>query len=56
MVIKNPISLKVLTPEEKAYIIDNLTNSSYYQDLFGNLDAKSEEKLIISIFSKLQKS
>jgi hypothetical protein len=48
------ISFAVLTQEEKAYILDTLTRSSYYEDWFGELDAKREEKLIISIFSKLQ--
>ena len=56
MVIKmSPVCLKVLTPEEKAYILDSLTKSSYYQDLFGRLDAIQEERLIVSIFSKLQR-
>ena len=50
----NNISFAVLTQEEKAYILDSLTKSSYYEDWFGDLNAKQEQKLIISIFSKLQ--
>ena len=49
------VSFAVLTNEEKAYILDSLTRSSYYEDWFGKLDEKQEEKLIISIFSKLQR-
>lgn len=48
------VSFAVLTREEKAYILDALTKSSYYEDWFGKLDEKQEEKMIISIFSKLQ--
>ncbi len=50
----NEVSFAVLTQEEKAYIMDSLTKSSYYEDWFGKLDEMREKKLIISIFSKLQ--
>jgi hypothetical protein len=50
----NKVSFAVLTQEERAYILDSLTKSSYYEDWFGKLDEGHEEKLIISIFSKLQ--
>ena len=49
------IPSRMLTREEKAYILDNLTKSSYYEDMFGKLGALEEEKLIVSIFSKIQK-
>ncbi len=54
MVNKMTSSFAVLTQEEKAYILDSLTRSSYYEDWFGKLNEIQEKNLIISIFSKLQ--
>ena len=48
------ISYAGFTQEEKAYILDTLTRSSYYEDGFGKLEAEQEKSLIVSIFSKLQ--
>ena len=44
----------VLTKEEKAYILDQIGNTSYYVESFGELTAAREEKLILSIFLKIQ--
>lgn len=44
----------LLNRKERAYILDQLTNSSFYQDEFGSLDSREEERLIISIFGKIQ--
>ncbi len=43
-----------LSRQERAYILDRIANSSYYTDSFGELDAKTEEALILSIFMKIQ--
>ena len=43
-----------LSRQERAYILDRIANASYYADSFGELDAKTEEALILSIFLKIQ--
>jgi len=45
---------KRLTDEEKAYILDQLCRTSYYEEKFGTLDKDSERQIIVSIFLKLQ--
>jgi len=58
MVMKNLLldSTKVakLSRQERAYILDRIANTSYYVEGFGELDAKTEEALILSIFLKIQ--
>jgi hypothetical protein len=58
MVMKNLLldskASRLLTKQERAYILDRVANSSYYIDEFGKLDAKTEEALILSIFLKIQ--
>ena len=44
----------VLTIKERAYIIDKIGNTTYYEDEFGKIDKETEEKLIASIFKKLE--
>ena len=45
---------RFLSSKERAYILDKISNSSYYSETFGELSAKDEERLIISIFTKIQ--
>lgn len=47
---------ELLTPGERAYLLDKIGNCSYYAEQFGELDAWSEERLIVSIFLKLQRN
>ena len=44
----------VLTIKERAYIIDKIGGTTYYNDEFGSIDSKTEEKIIASIFKKLE--
>lgn len=44
----------VLTIKERAYIIDKIGNTTYYEDEFGQIDSETEKKLIASIFKKLE--
>ena len=44
----------VLTIKERAYIIDKIGNTTFYEDEFGKIDKETEEKLIASIFKKLE--
>jgi len=44
----------VLTIKERAYIIDKIGGTTYYKDEFGLIDSETEEKLIASIFKKLE--
>ena len=41
-------------PQEKAYMLDQVSGSSFYADQFGSLAEEQERKLIVSIFLKLQ--
>ncbi|HJX50627.1 MAG TPA: hypothetical protein VJ438_04140 [Candidatus Nanoarchaeia archaeon] len=52
----NILQKKGLTDKEKAYLLDKIVNTSYYFEQFGELDSKTEEKLIVSIFLKLQEN
>lgn len=45
---------RVLTIKERAYIIDKIGNTTYYEDEFGPIDSETEEKIILSIFKKLE--
>lgn len=45
---------RVLTAKERAYILDKISNTSFYQDEFGALEPDKEQALIISIFQKLE--
>lgn len=44
----------VLTIKERAYIIDKIGGTSFYEDEFGSIDSDSEKKLVASIFKKLE--
>ena len=44
----------VLTIKERAYIIDKIGNTTYYRDEFGSIDKETEEKMIASIFKKIE--
>ncbi|MEK6817430.1 MAG: hypothetical protein AABX80_01385 [Nanoarchaeota archaeon] len=44
----------VLTIKERAYIIDKIGNTTYYMDEFGSIDKETEEKMIASIFKKIE--
>lgn len=44
-----------LTPQERAYILDKISGASFYADQFGELSYKEEQKIIISIYNKIQK-
>mgnify|MGYP001560764426 FL=1 len=44
----------VLTIKERAYIIDKIGNTTYYKDEFGSIDKETEEKMIASIFKKIE--
>lgn len=43
-----------LTRKEKAYILDQIGRASYFEDEFGQLNNLEEERLIRSIFLKMQ--
>jgi hypothetical protein len=42
-----------LNSKERAYILDVVSNSSFFQDQFGQLSPDEEERLIVSIFQKV---
>lgn len=48
------IEERVLTIKERAYIIDKIGGTTYYEDEFGHIDSETEEKIIASIFKKLE--
>lgn len=54
MEIREVEKISLLDDRERAYLLDKISNSSFYVEKFGELDFKSEEKMIISIFLKLQ--
>lgn len=43
-----------LSLRERAYVLDSISHSSFYADEFGELNSKDEERLIVSIFNKMQ--
>ena len=45
---------RLLSREERAYIIEKISGLKSYTDEFGALDKKSEDELIDSIISKIQ--
>ena len=45
---------RLLDRREQAYILDKISGSSFYIDEFGELSPQQEEKLIVSIFGKIQ--
>ena len=45
---------ELLNEKERAYILDKISNASFYIDQFGELNSKEEEGMIISIFEKIQ--
>lgn len=54
MELREVEQMEFLTPQERAYLLDKISNSSFYVEKFGGLDFKSEERMIVSIFLKLQ--
>mgnify|MGYP000262331522 CR=1 FL=1 len=44
---------KVLTAKERAYILDKIGNTSYFEE-FGDLEDIQEKELVVSIFKKLE--
>lgn len=44
----------VLTIKERAYILDKISGTTYFDDEFGSIDSETEKKLIASIFKKLE--
>ena len=44
----------VLTIKERAYIIDKIGGTTYYEDEFGHIDSETEKEIIVSIFKKLE--
>ncbi len=45
---------EVLTIKERAYIIDKIGGTTYYEDEFGPIDSETEKNLVLSIFKKLE--
>lgn len=45
---------RLLTKEERAYILQVLTKESYHKEIYGKLSKKRQEELIDSIIEKLQ--
>jgi|TARA_Y100000310_G_scaffold140092_1_gene139436 hypothetical protein len=45
---------KLLSEKERAYILDKISNASFYRDQFGEINSIEERELIISIFGKIQ--
>lgn len=45
---------RVLTAKERAFILDSVGNTSYYSDEFGEPSPEERDKLIYSIFKKLE--
>ncbi len=54
MELKGVEQIEFLNEKERAYLVDKISNSSFYIEKFGELDARSEERMIVSIFLKLQ--
>jgi len=44
----------VLTIKERAYIIDKIGGTTFYEDEFGQIDPGTEKEIIASIFKKLE--
>ncbi|MDP2672695.1 MAG: hypothetical protein Q8O84_02700 [Nanoarchaeota archaeon] len=44
----------VLTIKERAYIIDKIGGTTFYEDEFGQIDSETEKEIIASIFKKLE--
>ncbi|MBI2004085.1 hypothetical protein HYS72_01340 [Candidatus Pacearchaeota archaeon] len=44
----------VLTIKERAYIIDKIGGTTFYEDEFGPIDSKTEKEIIASVFKKLE--
>ena len=45
---------RVLTAKERAFILDSVGGTNYYEEEFGEFGFGEKEKLISSIFSKLE--
>ena len=44
----------VLTIKERAYIIDKIGGTTFYEDEFEHIDAGTEKEINASIFKKLE--
>ena len=44
----------ILTVRERAFILDRIGETSYYEDEFGDLDEQKEEELVDSISRKIE--
>ena len=45
---------RLLTRKERAYIIEKISSVKCYTEEFGKITKKQEDKLILSIISKIQ--